>query len=145
MLIVPLVCTSILVGVAGLGSGRDPGRLGTKAALYCLGSSLLAILVGQVLVTLFWPGAGANLGLQPLLGETLSQGISARDQILGIVPESIFAALGDNRAVLQRIPGSLLFGIFLGRAPAPNRERVLDFFSRACSPWSCRSPAACCA
>lgn len=128
MLIVPLVCTSILVGVAGLGGGRDLGRLGTKAVLYYVASSLMAILVGQALVTLFQPGAGANLGLQPLPGETLSQGISARDQLLGIVPENIFAALGDNGAMLQLIFGSLLFGVFLGRAPAPHRERVLGFF-----------------
>ncbi|HVS16980.1 MAG TPA: dicarboxylate/amino acid:cation symporter [Planctomycetota bacterium] len=128
MLIVPLVGTSILVGVAGLGGGRELGRLGAKTFGYYIATSVLAILVGQVLVTVFAPGAGANLGLTPTPGETLAGSLSFVDQVRGIVPSNFFAALTDNGAMLQLIFGALLFGIFLGRAPEPHRTRVLGFF-----------------
>ena len=68
MLIVPIVFTSIVVGIAGLGGGRELGRLGGKAFAYYTCTSLLAILVGQILVTIVAPGDGAQLGLSSLRG-----------------------------------------------------------------------------
>ena len=128
MLIVPLVGTSILVGVAGLGGGRELGRLGAKTFAYYVGTSVLAIGIGQVLVTAFAPGEGARLGLAPTPGDTLVGSVSFVDQLRGIVPTNFFAALTDNGSMLQLIFGALLFGVFLGRAPEPHRGRVLGFF-----------------
>lgn len=128
MLIVPLVGTSILVGVAGLGGGRELGRLGAKTFAFYVTTSLLAIGLGQVLVTVFAPGEGAQLGLAPTPGDTLVDSVSFVDQLRGIVPSNFFAALTDNSSMLQLIFGALLFGVFLGRSPEPHRTRVLGFF-----------------
>ena len=46
MLIVPLIVSSIIVGVAGIGSGGNLGALGGKTLLYYATTSLLAIVVG---------------------------------------------------------------------------------------------------
>ena len=56
MLIVPLVMSSIIVGIAGLGGSDNLGRLGAKTIGFYLCSSLLAILVGLLLVNLLSPG-----------------------------------------------------------------------------------------
>ena len=56
MIIVPLITSSIIVGVAGIGSSGDLGRLGGKTLVYYMASSLLAILVGLALVNLTQPG-----------------------------------------------------------------------------------------
>jgi Na+/H+-dicarboxylate symporter len=128
LLIVPLVGTSILVGVAGVGSGRDLGRLGAKTFAYYISTSLLAILVGQVLVSFIRPGAGAELGLSPVPGDTLAERVSFLGMIRDIVPPNFFAALTDNSSMLQLIFCALLFGIFLARAPEPHRGRVMGFF-----------------
>src|SRR5690606_22678884 len=57
MIIVPLVMSSIIVGVASL-SRDDLGRLGGKPLAYYMLTSTLAILVGLLLVDLFRPGIG---------------------------------------------------------------------------------------
>ncbi|MFZ5522469.1 MAG: cation:dicarboxylate symporter family transporter [Pseudomonadota bacterium] len=56
MLIVPLVVSSIVVGIACFGSGGAFGRLGLKTLLYYLTTSLFAILVGLVIVNTVAPG-----------------------------------------------------------------------------------------
>ena len=62
MVIVPLVLTSIISGVSSIGTGRELGRLGAKTLGYYLLSSMLAILLGLVLVNLIKPGIGAEIG-----------------------------------------------------------------------------------
>ena len=49
MLIVPLIVSSIIVGVSGLGGSEHLGRLGGKTLGYYAMTSLLAILVGLIL------------------------------------------------------------------------------------------------
>ena len=61
MIIVPLILTSIVSGVASLGGGRDLGRIFSKTLGYYVISSALAIIVGLVLVNLIRPGEGANI------------------------------------------------------------------------------------
>ena len=56
MLIVPLVVSSIIVGIAGIGSSGALGRLGGKTLLYYIASSTLAILIGLAVVNVIAPG-----------------------------------------------------------------------------------------
>ena len=56
MVIVPLVFTSIVVGIAGLGKTEGFARLGGKTLAYYACSSLVAILIGLTLVNTFQPG-----------------------------------------------------------------------------------------
>ena len=50
MIIVPLIFSSIVVGVSSLGSGRALGRIGAKTFAYYFLTSLLAILIGLTLI-----------------------------------------------------------------------------------------------
>jgi Na+/H+-dicarboxylate symporter len=128
MLIVPLVFTSIVVGVSGLGGGRELGRLGFKAFVYYVSTSLLAILVGQALVSAIRPGEGAELGLSPVAGETVAGQANFLDILKGMVPENVPSALTDNGAMLKIIFFALLFGFFITRAPEPHQTRVRQLF-----------------
>ena len=56
MLIVPLVLSSIITGMVGVGRSGALGRLGGKTLLFYVCTSLLAILVGLFLVNLIAPG-----------------------------------------------------------------------------------------
>ena len=60
MVIVPLVFTSIVSGVASVGGGRDLGRLFGKTMGYYVLSSALAVLAGLLLVNIIQPGKGAQ-------------------------------------------------------------------------------------
>lgn len=127
MLIVPIVFASIISGVASVGSFGDLRRLGTKTFVYYMLTSLLAILAGQVLVDLIRPGEGAQLGLARLeAGEAPKAGFI--EVLERMIPQNVFAALGDNGAMLSIIFFALLFGYCVTQAPSPHRERLSELF-----------------
>src|SRR3990172_3456442 len=59
MIIVPLILSSIISGVANIGDAHNLGRLGLKTFTYYITTSLFAILTGLVLVNIIQPGIGA--------------------------------------------------------------------------------------
>jgi len=127
MLIVPLVLSSIVCGVAGVGTMKDLRRLGGKTFLYYVSTSLLAICVGQTLVNVVKPGDGAELGLSP----TAAAGAREENFIeifVRMVPSNIFEALTDNGAMLKVIFFALLLGLFITKVGAPHSERMRELF-----------------
>lgn len=56
MLIIPLVVTSMISGIASLGDVRKLGRLGLTSMAYYLTTTLVAVLIGLSLVNLLQPG-----------------------------------------------------------------------------------------
>jgi Na+/H+-dicarboxylate symporter len=127
MLIVPLVLSSIVCGVAGVGTMKDLRRLGGKTFLYYISTSLLAICVGQVLVNLIRPGEGAELGLSPAMAAGTREE-NFIEIFVRMVPSNIFEALTDNGAMLKIIFFALLLGVFITKAGAPHSERMREFF-----------------
>jgi proton glutamate symport protein len=124
MLIVPLVLTSVVSGVAGLGSVFELRRLGIRTFAYYVVSSLFAIVIGQIVVNVIRPGEGARLGLPPVDKGGVAPDASFVDVILRMIPENIFASLTDNGAMLSVIFFALLFGLAITVTPAPHGERV---------------------
>lgn len=126
MLIVPIVLSSIVAGVIGVGALDNLRRMGLKTFGYYVGSSILAILLGQLLVSLIRPGAGAQLGLAqaPAGVET----IALHEIFARMVPMNVPASLTDNGQMLQVIFFALLFGAFAIKAGAPHTARMKDLF-----------------
>src|SRR5690606_28757388 len=56
MLVVPLVLSSLVIGVAGLGDIRKLGRVGAKSFGYCLALSGISVLLGLGLANTLEPG-----------------------------------------------------------------------------------------
>lgn len=111
MVIVPLIFTSIVSGVASVGSGRSIGRLGLKTFSYYIFTSFIAILVGLVIMNIWQPGVGANLPKGDFNPASLQKPGSPVDIILDMIPLNPIAALakGDMLAII-------IFSIFLGVA-----------------------------
>ncbi|MHC5109708.1 MAG: dicarboxylate/amino acid:cation symporter [Planctomycetota bacterium] len=88
MMVVPLVVTSVMSGILGLGDVRKLGRPGGYAILYYLTTTVLAVTVGLVMVNLIRPGVGTvdqetmeEMAAQQRVGE-------AREEILQYFVES---------------------------------------------------------
>jgi len=137
MLIVPLVMSSIIYGISGIGSQGALGRLGGKTLLYYLVTSTLAIVTGLVMVNLIQPGlidgepARAMLGLSADTAEVTGkiEGRSGADVIavfLRMVPPNIVQAAAEGQ-MLGLITFSLLFGFFMTRIE-PDLGNVLKTF-----------------
>ncbi len=56
MLIIPLVATSVIVGVTSVGNFRQLGRIGILTLIYYFTTMLIAVTIGLLLVTSFQPG-----------------------------------------------------------------------------------------
>src|SRR5690606_35240740 len=141
MIIVPLVMSSIITGIAGIGGSDKLGRLGLKTISFYLLSSLLAILLGLLLVNLTQPGlvdghaAGQQLDLRADPAELSSvldkvEGRSASDLVgvfLDLVPVNIVAAAAEGQ-MLGLIFFSLLFGFFITRIDTERGNLLRDFW-----------------
>ncbi len=56
MIVVPLVFSSLVVGVAGIGDIRKLGRVGLKSFAYCLILSAISVVIGLTLANTIRPG-----------------------------------------------------------------------------------------
>jgi proton glutamate symport protein len=125
-LIVPLVASTLVVGIAGHGDDmRRVGRLALRSVIYFEFVTTLALIVGLVVVNLVQPGAGVHL---PADGATALTGNMATlsSVIEHAVPQSIIEAAASNE-VLQIVVWTALFAVALTRVRAPAKERLLGF------------------
>ncbi|MBN1350533.1 dicarboxylate/amino acid:cation symporter [candidate division KSB1 bacterium] len=135
MIIAPLIITSIVSGVTGVGQGKNLGRLGLKTLFYYISTSLLAILTGLIMVNIIRPGVGAELGLQEVptsfsapTGSTIE---FLMDFMQRLIPTNPFEAIVEGN-MLQIIFFSLLFGIFITQLKnGKYRTQLTDFFQAA--------------
>ena len=61
MIVVPIIISTLIVGVAGTGDLKQLGRLGGKTLIYFEIITTVAIVVGLLAANLFQPGAGIDM------------------------------------------------------------------------------------
>ena len=138
MLIVPLIVSSIIVGMMNIGSGETLGRLGSKTLVYYACTSLIAILIGLFVVNLTTPGIIDGQPAKDIIGladvsEDLThkvEGKGASDIVavfLRMVPTNIINAAA-NGQMLGLIFFSLLFGFFLTKIKEPQGSTLRNFW-----------------
>ena len=128
MIIVPLIFSSIVVGVSSIASGRALGRIGLKTVAYYFFTSLVAILIGLVLTNLIAPGVGTSLaGSNAFDPSSLSKPGSIAEILIRMVPLNPIhaASTGD---MLGIIFFSILLGVSMTRLEGGNDSVVRKFF-----------------
>ena len=128
MIIVPLILTSIVSGVANIGDAHNLGRLGLKTFAYYISTSLFAIITGLILVNIIQPGVGADLGLKSEIPKLTATSGDLGEIILRMVPTNIFDALA-SADMLAIIFFSILFGYFITRVDEKYKVMFTDFFN----------------
>ncbi len=128
MIIIPLIVFSIVAGVASVGESSRLGRLFAKTFGYYLFSSLLAILLGLVLVNAIRPGVGANL-VDAATSElpALETPSSAMDVLNQVVPENLVQAMAGGQ-MLAIIFFCILFGAAIASLPTGPQRALGGFF-----------------
>jgi len=128
MVTVPLIATSLVSAVAGLGKHGRLGGLFGVTLLYYLATSVLAITTGLVLVNVISPGVGAELpgAAREVVGGQGESLMGIFDGLVGkLVPTNPIEALA-NGEFLSIISFSILFGVFLGRVSGGVGEVLLS-------------------
>ncbi len=132
MIIAPVIFLTIVTGIAGMRDLGAVGRVATRAMIYFLFFSTLALIVGLVVANVVRPGEGLNIDPAALDTSKVSEYAEKAHEttltgfLLGIIPESFPTALTDGN-VLQVLLVAILFGIALAMS-GPRGERVLMLF-----------------
>ncbi len=122
MLIGPIIFSTVVVGLAGMGDLKRIGRVGGKALIYFEIVTTLALVIGLVVANTFTPGAGFHadpVKLQENAGSvakfaTASNQMSTVEFLLHIIPKTFVSAFSEGE-ILQVLLLAILFGIALGR------------------------------
>ncbi len=128
MIIVPLILSSVISGVANLGGAENLGRLGLKTMGYYLLTTILALLVGLVFVNLLKPGVGADINLAAEVDLEITPD-TLGNTLITIIPDNLFSAFSDNTQMLSVIFFSILFGFFITRVKNKYQQPLKDFFN----------------
>lgn len=128
MIVIPLVFSSIFVGVAKMGNSKDIGRIAGKTISFYITTTLIAVLIGLTLVTIIKPGKNAQIPLNETITELPSQSVSLIDEVINIVPSNIFKEMA-NGNLLPIIFFAILLGIFATKIEDKNRNILTDLFS----------------
>lgn len=130
MLIAPIIFSTIVSGIAGMGDLKKVGRLGGKALLYFEVVTTFAMMIGLVVANVFQPGAGihadpAKLDSSSIAGFTKAAHSQTTVQfLLHIIPDTFVSAFAQGE-ILQVLLLSILFGFGLARAGEVGRP-VID-------------------
>ena len=127
MIIIPLIFTSIISGIANVGSGDNLGRLGVKTIAYYLSTSTAALFTGLVIVNIFKPGVGADLGFANQVEGLGVAKESFGSTLMNIVPDNLFVAMVENQ-MLSIIFFAILMGFFISKTKEKSQKILLGFF-----------------
>ncbi len=136
MLVLPLLFSALVVGIAEMGDIRSLKRVGVKTLVYTILLSSIAVVIALVVSNLFRPGDGVDpvLAQQLLTNARENAGaiISANAErpsgvaaFLNIIPNNVFAAASAND-ILAVMFFALVFGIGLLLVNTPQAQRLQE-------------------
>lgn len=134
MMVIPLLFSALVVGVAEMGDLKSLGRAGLKTLLLTILISGVAVVIGLVMVNWLRPGDGVD---PVLAAQLLEQGrggaasivenaptsIKLGDFFLDLVPSNVFTAAAENQ-ILPVMIFALFFGIGLVMAKSPATDHL---------------------
>lgn len=136
MIVIPIVVSSMIVGIAGVGDAKKLGRIGLKTIIYFEVITTIAIVVGLCLANILHPGSGIDLSLLTATDiskyEATTQHVQNEPHsliatLLSIIPQNIFVSFVNND-MLAIIFFSVLFGMGLSSLPAEQRDPLVSVF-----------------
>jgi len=141
LIAVPLVLASLVTGVASLSDLRKLSRIGGKTIAIYIGTTVVAVTIGLVIVNVLKPGHRVPEEMRLELAQTYAGEVTSREAaadeaqergplqlLVDIVPENVLTAMSDNRNMLQVVFLAMLLGIGLIQLPADKGRPLLAVF-----------------
>ena len=125
MIIAPLVFSILLTGIAKVGDFNSVGRIGLKTMIYFTSATIIALLMGLLIVNIFEPGKALQLHAEVSTSIGAKE-FNAKEFVQHIFPESIIDVMAKN----QILP-IIIFVLFFGIAVASLNEKgkvIVEFF-----------------
>jgi DAACS family dicarboxylate/amino acid:cation (Na+ or H+) symporter len=136
MLVIPLLFSALVVGIAEMGEIRQLKAIGLRTLIYTVIVSGISVVVALATVNILRPGGGVDpVAARELLAQG-SEGASAIvqasaeskagvDQLIAIVPSNIFAAMSQND-ILAVMFFALFFGVGLLLVQSPRTGQLKE-------------------
>ncbi|MGN0197133.1 MAG: dicarboxylate/amino acid:cation symporter [Candidatus Gastranaerophilaceae bacterium] len=135
MIVIPLVCSAIIVGISSVGDSKQLGKFGLKMVFYYAIITVSAVVIGTVLTLLVKPGVGVTgfikassaLSVQNMVQQAfIEQKENVAQLFLNMVPQNPIAsiAMGDMVPVLVFV---LIFAVALANVGEISRP-IVGFF-----------------
>ena len=136
MLVIPLLFSALVVGIAEMGDVRSLKRVGIKTLVFTVALSSIAVVLALLVTNLFEPGAGVDRALaQQLLVDarenagaiisSTTERPSGIQSFLNIIPNNVIAAASAND-ILAVMFFALVFGIGLLLVQTPQAQRLQE-------------------
>ena len=109
MLVIPLIVSSMIVGITGLGDIRKVGKAGTITLIYFLSTSGIAVMAGIIVVNIMQPGLGVELTTGIPEKVAGKESIDITDILKSFVTPNLFQSMA-KMEILPIIMFSLVFG-----------------------------------
>lgn len=141
LIAVPLILGSLIKGVSDLKDISQLSTLGLRTISLFIGTSVIAVSVGLIVVNVIQPGKTIQTETREILmesyGESASKSIQSASEhrelgplhaLESLIPNNIFEATTENGNMLQIIVFAIFFGIGLILIPKKQAEPVKAFF-----------------
>lgn len=133
MIVVPIVISTLIVGVAGVGDVKKLGKLGGKTIIYFEIVTTIAIIIGLLVANIFKPGVGVDMShlsqtdiskYVHTTEETKAHGFA--ETLVNIVPTNIIESMA-KADMLAVIFFAVMFGLGLAKLGERGKP-LLNFF-----------------
>jgi proton glutamate symport protein len=129
MLVVPLIFSTIVLGIGRTGDVKAVGRMGVKALVYFEAATTIALVIGLVFANLVKPGLDLKL---PATGEVLSKPKTLVESLLHLFPSNLIDAMA-RQDILQIVIFATLLGVAAAHVGHERAKPFVDFFEAAVS------------
>lgn len=137
LIVVPLVGSSIITGMARIGGDISFKRLGLKIVGFYITTTLSAVILGLLMVNLIRPGEAESFHLQLQQAQMTNaqqtitdhgSALTVSNLILSIIPSNIFDSMAKGE-MLALIFFSLVFGFALTKIDSEKSHQIQSFFT----------------
>lgn len=143
LIAIPLIVASLLKGILDLKDISKFAKIGGRSILIYIGTTIVAISIGLVLVNIIQPGDGISEETITKMTESYggNESITSKMQtaeatassgplsfVEDMIPSNLFSALADNGSMLQVIFFVIFFGISMLMIPEDKARPIKDFF-----------------
>ncbi len=127
MLVVPLIISSMIVGIAGLGDIRKVGKTGFIALVYFMVTTCVAVVIGLAMVNIIQPGIAVEMTVEHIPEKVMGkEAVGITDILKSFISPNLFESMA-KMEILPLIVFSLVFGAVLTTL-GESGKRAIDFF-----------------
>ncbi|WP_445360857.1 dicarboxylate/amino acid:cation symporter [Microbulbifer sp. EKSA005] len=134
MVVIPLIMSSIILGLSGSGNVSQLKRVGLRIAPYFVGTTTVAVIIGIILVQLIQPGdyideslLSAATELQVASAPQMMETKPLPERIAELIPANLNESIA-MRNMLQLVVYAIFIGVAVMLLPQKQRETAVYAF-----------------